>query len=85
MIKIGTIRTRKNVIKVKAIQTANLIRSICLLIMVNTLLLRSSLHFTTLHPTTLHSSSLHLSTLHFLSFKLNPNTLHYSVISLNPI
>ena len=34
--------------------------------------------------TTLHSSSLHLSTLHFLSFKLQPATLHYPLIWLNP-
>jgi len=38
--------------------------------------------FTTLHPTTLHSTSLHLSTLHFLSFKLHPNTLHYSAVNI---
>ena len=36
--------------------------------MLDTLLLRPSLHFTTFHPTTLHSTSLHFSTLHFLSF-----------------
>jgi len=55
-----------------------------LLIMLDTLLLRPLLHFTTLHPTTFHSSS-HLSTLHFLSFKLQPTTLHYPLIWLNPI
>jgi hypothetical protein len=41
--------------------------------MLDTLLLRPSLHFTQLHFT-----SLHLSTLHFLSFKLHPTTLHYT-------
>jgi len=51
--------------------------------MLDTLLLRPSLHFTTLHPT--NSTSLHLSTLHFLSFKLHPTTLHYPLIWLNPI
>ena len=30
--------------------------------------------------TTLHSTSLHMSTLHFLSFKLDPNTLHHPLI-----
>jgi len=49
-------------------------------IMLDTLLLRPSLHFTTLHPTTLHATSLHLSTLHFFPFKLHPTTrtLHYT-------
>ena len=51
-------------------------RTVYLLIMLDTLLLRPSLHFTTLHPTTLHSTSLHLSILHFLPFKLHPPTLH---------
>jgi len=40
---------------------------------------------TALHQTTLHSTSLHLPTRHFLSFKLHPNTLHYSLICVNPI
>jgi len=66
----------KNVINERAIQAANFISSIYLLIMVNTMLLRPSLRFTTLHPTTLHSTSLHLSTLHFVPFKLLPATLH---------
>ena len=48
--------------------------------MVDTLLLRPSLHFTTLH-----SISLYLSTFHFLLFKLDPSTLHYPHIWLNPI
>jgi len=43
-----------------------------LLVMLDTLLLRLSLHFTTLHPTTLHSTLLHLTTLHVLPFKLHP-------------
>jgi hypothetical protein len=50
-----------------------------LLIMIDALLLRPSLHFITLHPTTLHSTSLHLSTLHF-PFKLPPNTPHYTLL-----
>jgi len=54
-------------------------------IMLDTLLLRPSLHFITLHQVTLHSTSLHLSTLHFLSFKLHPATLHHPLIWLNPI
>ena len=48
-----------------------------LIIMLDILLLRPSLHFTTLHATTLHSTSVPLSTLHFLSFQLHPTTLHY--------
>jgi len=59
--------------------------SICLIIMLDTLLLVPSLHsntsqhFATLHHTSPHYTSLHLSTLHFLSF-----TLHYPLIWLNP-
>jgi len=68
------------VINDKAVHAANVIRSMYLLIMVDTLLLRPSLHFTPLH-----STSLHLLTLHFLSFKLQPTTLHYPLIWLNPI
>ena len=64
----------------KAVYTANFIWSVYLLIMVDTLLLRLSLHFTQLHFT-----ALHLSTLRFLSFKLHPTTLHYPLIWLNSI
>jgi len=66
------------VINEKAIYAANFIRSVYLLIMLDTMLLTPSLLFTKLHPATLHSTSLHLSTLHFLSFKLHPATLHSS-------
>jgi len=51
--------------------SSNFILSISLLIMLDTLLLRPSLHcntplhFTTLHPTTLHYTSLHFTQLHF--------------------
>jgi hypothetical protein len=79
MIKNGIKRIRKNIINEKPIKAENFIRSIILLIMLDTLLLRPSLHFTILHPTTLHSTSLHLSTLHFLLFKLNP--LHFTTLS----
>jgi hypothetical protein len=56
--------------------------------MLDTLLLRPSLHFTTLRPTTLrpttlHSTSLHFSTLHFVSFKPNPTTLHYTSLTFH--
>jgi len=57
----------------KAIYAANFIRSIYLLIMVDTLLLRPTLHFTTLVDT---SSHLNFTQLHFttLSFGLTPFT-----------
>jgi len=80
MIENGTKRTWKNVINEKAVQAANFVWSTYLLIMLDTLLLRPSLHFTQLH-----SASLHLSTFHFLSFKLHPTTLHYPLIWFNPI
>ena len=57
--------------------SSNFILSISLLIMLDTLLLRPSLHcntplhFTTLHPTTLHYTPLHFTTLH-------PTKLHYT-------
>ena len=54
------------------------------IIMVDTLMLGPSLHFTTLHPTTLHATSLHLLTLHFVQFKLRPVSLRYLLIWLNP-
>ena len=56
-----------------------------ILVMLDALLLRPSLHFTIPHPTTLHSTSLHLSKLHLLSLKLHPTTLHYPLFLLNPI
>ena len=46
--------------------------SLYLLITIDTLFLRLSLHFTTLHFTSLHL------TLHFFPFKLHPTTLHFS-------
>ena len=50
----------------------NFVLSISLLIMIDTLLLRPSLHCNTpLHFTTLHYTSLHLTT-------LRPTTLHYT-------
>jgi len=41
------------------------------------------LHYTSHNYTSLLFTN--LSTLHFLSFKLHPNTLNYSLIWLNPI
>ena len=61
MIKNGTKRIRKNVIKDKDAKSSNFIRSIYLLIMADSLLLSPSLHFTTLHLTTLLSTSLHFT------------------------
>ena len=59
----------------------NFVLSICLIIMLDNLLLKPSLHCnTSLHFTTLHPTTLHLSTLPFLSF-----TLHYPLIWLNPL
>jgi hypothetical protein len=56
----------------------NFLLSVCLLIMLDTLLLGPSLHcrhFAIFHHTSPNYTSLHLSTLHFLSF-----TLHYLLI-----
>jgi len=53
----------------------NFLLSICLIIMLDTLLLVPSLHCNT----SLHFTKLHLSTLHFFTF-----TLHYPLIWLNP-
>ena len=78
MIKNGTKRIWKNVINEKAIkqQPAYDVYLVFLLIMVDTLLLRTSLHFTTLHYTCRHftSSRLNFTQLHFttLSFGLTP-------------
>jgi len=41
-------------------------------------------HLVTKTFTKLHSTSLHFSTLHFLPLKLQPATLHYPLIWLNP-
>jgi len=59
MIKNGTKRMLKNVINEKAIQAANFIWSVYLLIMLDTLLLRLSLHFTSLHYISQHFTTLH--------------------------
>jgi hypothetical protein len=55
--KNGTKRTWQCEINEKSIKAANWICSVYLLIMLDTLLLRLSLHFTTLRPTTHHSTS----------------------------
>jgi hypothetical protein len=72
--------------------SSNLLLSICLLIMLDTLLLEpslhcnTSLHFTTLHFTTLHFTPLHLTTLidtslHFTPLHFTPLTsLHLSTL-----
>jgi len=65
--------------------------------MLDTLLLRPSLHFIrsiyllimldtlllrpSLHPTTLHPTTFHFTTLHFLSFQLSP--LHFTTLSFS--
>ena len=65
--------------------SSNFLLSICLIIMLDTLLLvpslhcNTQLHFTTLHHTSPNYTTLHLSILHFLSF-----ALHYPLIWLNP-
>jgi hypothetical protein len=61
-------------------------QSIYLLIILDTLLLRPSLHFTTLHPTTLHLTPLHYTCRHFTSSHLNFTQLHFPTLSfvLNP-
>jgi hypothetical protein len=62
----------------------NFLMSIILLIMVDTLLLRPSLHcntllhFTTLHPTTLHHTSPNYTYWHFTFFHLHVTTLSFS-------
>jgi hypothetical protein len=76
MMKNGIKRTWKNVINENAIQAANFVWSIYLLITLDTLLLRPSHHFTTLHYTYWHFTSFHLNftQLHLptISFVLNP-------------
>jgi hypothetical protein len=59
--------------------SSNFLLSVCLLIQLDTLLLRPLQHFATLHHTSPNYTALHLSTLQFLSF-----TLHYPLIWLNP-
>jgi hypothetical protein len=68
MIKNKTKRTWRSVINETTILAANFLWSIYLLIMIDTLLLRPSLHSTTLYPTSLHfttlvDTSLHLQTI----------------------
>ena len=70
MIKKWNQKNMKECVKETALQAANFIRSIYRLIMVDTLLLRPSLH---------------LLTLHFFPNKLHPTILHYPLIWLNPI
>ena len=79
----------KNVINETAIKAANFISSIYLLIMIDTLLLRASLHFTTLVDTSLnsiyiftqlHFSPLHYTCLHFTSSHLNFTQLHFTTL-----
>jgi hypothetical protein len=57
-------------------KAANLVQSIYILRMLDTLLLRLSLHFTTLHPTTLHNTCRH-----FTSSHLNFTKLHFTTLS----
>jgi hypothetical protein len=64
----------KEFVDLKSHQAANFIWPVHLLIMLDTLLLKPSLHFTLLH----------LSTLQFFSCKLHPTTHHYPLIQLNP-
>jgi hypothetical protein len=61
MIKNGNKRTWKNVINGKAISAANIIWSLYFPIMLDTLLLRPSLHFTPLQYTCRHFTSSHLN------------------------
>ena len=64
---------------------SNFILSICLLIMLDTLFLRpslhcnTSLHFTTLHPTTLHYTYQHFTSsyLHFTTLSFGLTYLHF--------
>ena len=78
MIKDGTKRIWKNVINEKPIQAANFKWSTYLLIMVDTLLLRTSLH--TLHFTQLHFTPLHYIFRRFISSHLNFTQLHFTLL-----
>ena len=82
MIQNRTERIWKNVVNETDLYASNFKWSVYLLIMIDTLFLRPSLHSTTLQPTTLYSTLLHLSTLHFFPFKLHPTTLHYPLFGL---
>jgi len=79
VIKNGTQRIRKNVIKKS--HKSSKFRTIY--ISSNNVRHPVTKTFFTLHPTTLHSTSLNLTTLHFLSFKIHPTTLHYLLIWFN--
>jgi hypothetical protein len=62
--------------------SSNFLLSICLLIMLGTLLLGPSLHFkhfATLHHTSPNYTSLHLTTLHFPLIWLNPSAFPTSL------
>jgi len=71
--------------------SSNFILSICLLIMLDTLFLRLSLHcdtslpFITLHPTTLHYSCRHFTSshLHFTSSHLHFTALSFGLTHLH--
>jgi len=67
-------------------EAVKLHRSVYLLIMIDTLFLRPSLHFTPLHSTSLHFTPLHYTSLHFTTlvelhlfpFKIYPAPLQYT-------
>ena len=63
---------------------SNFILSICLLIMLDNLFLRPSLHCnTSLHFTTLHPTTLHYTYQHFTSSHLHFTTLSFGLIHLH--
>jgi len=64
----------KNVINETAIKAGNIIRSIYLLLMIDNILVNTSLHFTQLHFAQLHFTTLVETSL--LNIKLSPATLH---------
>ena len=63
----------------KAIKSANYIWPIYLLIMLDTLLLRPSLHFTPLHFTPLHYACRHFTSSHLIFTKLHCTTLWFGI------
>ena len=64
--------------------SSNFILSICLLIMLDTLLLRPSLHCnTSLRFTTLHSTTIHYTYRHFTSSHLHFTTLSFGLTHLH--
>jgi len=67
--------------KRKRNETANFIWSIYLLIILDTLLQRPSLHSTLLHFTQLHLTPLHYTCRHFNSSHLNFTQLHFTTLS----